>query len=82
VVTSLDDVHVIGVVVVVVVVILWALNILCKLGINVPGGIVLLLIPTKSGIREVAGGSSEVFPYSTNYNKKIFMYILFSKCNI
>jgi len=69
VVISLDEVDAIGVVVVVVVVILWALNILCKLGIN--GGIVLLLIPTKSGIREVTGGSCEFFPYSTNYKNRI-----------
>lgn len=69
VVKSLDDVDVIGVIVVVVVVILWPLNILCKLGIN--GGIVLLLIPTKSEIREVVGGSCEFFPYSTNYENKI-----------
>lgn len=77
-VTSFDDVDVIEVVVVVVVVILWALNILCMLGINVPVGIVLLLIPTKSGIREIAGGSCEFFPYSTNYNNKNITPVLIS----
>lgn len=54
--------------VVVVVVILWALNILCKFGINGPDEIVLLpLIFTNSAIRG-PGGSSEFFPYSTNWN--------------